>query len=473
MMKVSDPRIFGTVVTTYFRDLFEKHADTFRQIGVDPTNGFADVLEKIKTLPQQKQEEIQKDIDAVYASRPSLAMVDSAKGITNLHVPSDVIVDASMPNVIRDSGKMWNKDDKLEDTKCIIPDRCYATSYQAAVDFVKENGQFDPSTMGHVSNVGLMAQKAEEYGSHDKTFEMSENGSVRVVNEAGDLIFEHNVEKNDIWRMCQTKDIPIQDWVRLAVHRARSSGTPAIFWLDESRAHDKNIISLVNKYLKDHDTEGLDISIKTPSDAMTTSMARSKEGKDTISVTGNVLRDYNTDLFPILELGTSAKMLSIVPLLAGGGLYETGAGGSAPKHVQQFLEEGHLRWDSLGEYLATAVSLEELGAKSKSEGTIRLGKSLNEAVTQWLETSKTPSRKVNEIDNRGSTFYLALFWAESMAKFAELAKTLRENESKISQELIDCQGKPQDIGGYYLPDEEKAAQCMRPSQTFNNIIDTI
>eukprot|EP01134_Creolimax_fragrantissima_P002659 CFRG2659T1 len=476
MMKVSDPRMFGTVVSVFFKDVFSKHADLFTNLGVNPNNGFGDVLEKIKNAPDAVRSEVLRDIDACYASRPAVAMVNSDKGITNLHVPSDVIVDASMPVVIRDSGKMYNAAGDLQDTKCMIPDRCYARVFQTAVDFVKQNGQFDAATMGHTSNVGLMAQKAEEYGSHDKTFEIPYTGTVRVVNENDNsTVFEHKVEEGDIWRMCQTKDVPVKDWVKLAVNRARASNTPAIFWLDSSRAHDANIIKSVERYLSEHDIKGLDISIKTPQEACWISMERAKAGKDTISVTGNVLRDYNTDLFPILELASSSKMLSIVPLLAGGGLYETGAGGSAPKHVQQFVEEGHLRWDSLGEYLATAVSLEELGNKTGNLTTTLLGATLNEAVAEWLNNNKSPSRKVNQIDNRGSTFYLAMYWAAAMAKhdnsFSSLASSLKENEEQITQDLIACQGKPVDIGGYYLPSVELTAKAMRPSATFNAIID--
>ena len=403
-------------------------------------------------------------------------MVDSDRGITNLHVPSDVIIDASMPNVVRDSGKMWNKDDALEDVKCIIPDRCYATTYQTMIDDCKKNGAFDASTMGNVANVGLMAQKAEEYGSHDKTFEVAAAGTMRVVcNASGDELMSHAVEQGDVWRMCQTKDAPIKDWVRLVVSRAAATGSPAIFWLDEARAHDASLIAKVNEYLPAHDTTGLDISIQKPQDAISVSMARCREGLDTISVTGNVLRDYLTDLFPILELGTSAKMLSVVPLLAGGGLYETGAGGSAPKHVQQFEKEGHLRWDSLGEYLALAVSLEDLAGKTDCARTKLLGDTLMEAVGKLLDQNKSPSRKVNELDNRGSNFYVAMFWAEAMAKhddsFADLAEGLTSNEQKIVQELIDCQGDPVDVGGYYQLCDEKASVAMRPSATFNALID--
>jgi len=475
MMKVSDPIIFGHCVTVFFKDVFEKHATLFSDIGVNPNNGLGDLYEKIATLPSAKREEIEADIAAVYEKRPWLAMVNSSKGITNLHVPSDVIVDASMPVVIRDSGMMWNKDNALEDTKCLIPDRCYATMYQEIISFCKTNGQFDVATMGNVSNVGLMAQKAEEYGSHDKTFQIPATGKVRVTDNNGKVIFEHSVEEGDIWRMCQTKDEPIRDWVRLAVSRARATGSPAIFWLDENRAHDANLIAKVNTYLKDHDTSGLEISIMKPTKAMQLSCERAKAGKDTISVTGNVLRDYLTDLFPILELGTSAKMLSIVPLLAGGGLFETGAGGSAPKHVEQFLKEGHLRWDSLGEYLAVAVSLEHLGEKFNNEKAKQLSTTLNQAIGRLLDNRKSPSRKVNELDNRASNFYVGLYWAEYMAAidpaYEPLAKALKENRSAIVAELKSCQGKPADVGGYYKLDPVKADKEMRPSPTWNRVID--
>jgi isocitrate dehydrogenase len=474
MMKVSDPIMFGHVVKVYYKDVFAKHAALFEELGVNPNNGLGDVYDKIKG--HASQAEVEADIMSVYDTRPKLAMVDSRKGITNLHVPSDVIIDASMPNVVRDSGKMWNTDDALEDTKCLIPDRCYATFYQAVMDDCRANGQFDPATMGNVSNVGLMAQKAEEYGSHPYTFEAASAGKMRVVDEnSGDTLMEHNVGKGDIWRMCTVKDAPIRDWVRLAVSRARATGDPAIFWLNEARAHDRSIIAKVNTYLPEHDTSGLDITIAPPVDAAKRSCTRAREGNDTISVTGNVLRDYLTDLFPILELGTSAKMLSIVPLLAGGGLYETGAGGSAPKHVQQFVEEGHLRWDSLGEYLALAVSLETLGETSGDENARLLGETLTEATGRLLNENKSPSRKVNEIDNRGSHFYIAKNWAAAMAKhnsdFSTLAEELAKYEDEIMSDLIKCQGKPMDIGGYYELDDDKANATMRPSAKFNELID--
>mmetsp|Transcript_46968 Transcript_46968/g.130832 ORF Transcript_46968/g.130832 Transcript_46968/m.130832 type:complete len:762 (+) Transcript_46968:59-2344(+) len=476
MMKISDPIMFGHVVSIFFEPVFTKWSKEFQELGVNPNNGFGDVLSKIKALPEITQSEIMSDIEKCYEERPWLAMVDSDKGITNLHVPSDVIIDASMPVVVRDSGKMWNKDNALEDVKCVIPDRCYATMYQEIMSFCKLNGQFDVATMGNVSNVGLMAQKAEEYGSHDKTFEIPTDGTIRVVNEAdGQVIFSHDVEAGDIWRMCQTKDAPIKDWVKLAVTRARLTGNPAIFWLDEHRAHDRNLISKVKEYLKDHDTAGLDISIAKPANAMRTTCERANAGLDTISVTGNVLRDYLTDLFPILELGTSAKMLSIVPLLAGGALFETGAGGSAPKHVDQFLREGHLRWDSLGEYLATAVSLEHLGESTNNARATMLGNTLNQAIERLLENRKSPQRKVMQLDNRASNFYLALYWAEAMAQkdpsFQDLATALKENRAKIVEEHKGCQGKPCDVGGYYQFDEAKAYAALRPAPTFNAIID--
>jgi isocitrate dehydrogenase len=481
MMKVSDPIIFGHAVTVFFKDVFEKHSAVFEELGVNVNNGWGDVEAKIETLPDAQRAEIEADIRACYESRPELAMVNSDRGITNLHVPSDVIIDASMPAAIRESGKMWGPDGALHDTKFAIPDRCYAGIYQATIDFCREHGAFDVTTMGNVSNVGLMAQKAEEYGSHDKTFELSTQGTVRVVDASGKVLFEHAVEAGDIWRMCQTKDLPVQDWVKLAVTRAQVTGSPAIFWLDKNRAHDANLIEKVTVYLKDHNTEGLDIQILSPVDATRLSLERARAGKDTISVTGNVLRDYLTDLFPILELGTSAKMLSIVPLLAGGGLFETGAGGSAPKHVQQFVEEGHSRWDSLGEFLALAVSLEDLGYKTKNDTALLLAEALNEANTKYLSANKSPSRKVNELDNRGSHFYLALYWAQAVArqdknaglkeKFGKLAQQLEENEAKINEELLAAQGKPVDIGGYYRPDAEKTAAAMRPSATFNAILE--
>ena len=476
MMKVSDPIIFGRVVKVYYKAVFEKYASKFAELGVNANNGIGDVYDKIQSLPAAEREAIEADLQAVYETRPSLAMVDSDRGITNLHVPSDVIIDASMPVVVRDSGKMWNKEGKLEDTKALIPDRSYSTMYQAVLDYCRENGQFDVSTMGNVSNVGLMAQKAEEYGSHDKTFEIPANGTVRVVNNgSGDQVFEFAVEQGDIWRMCQTKDAPIKDWVRLAVSRARATGDSAVFWLNADRAHDRSLIQKVEEYLPEYDTKGLDISILPPVKAVTVAMERATAGKNTITCTGNVLRDYLTDLFPILELGTSAKMLSIVPLLAGGGLFETGAGGSAPKHVQQFVKENHLRWDSLGEYLALAVSLEELGAKTNNERAKLLGETLTAATGRLLDEKKSPSRKVNELDNRGSNFYIAKYWAEAMSKhdpeFAPLAEGLAKNESVIVQELIDCQGVSVEIGGYFQPDPALCEKAMRPSKTFNSLID--
>ncbi len=477
MMKVSDPVIFGHAVTVFFKEVFEKHADTIAELGVDVKNGFGDLVAKMETLPAEKRAEIEADIEAVYAARPDMAMVNSDKGITNLHVPSDIIVDASMPAAIRASGKMWNKAGELQDANFVIPDRSYAGIYRETVDFCRENGAFDPRTMGTVPNVGLMAQKAEEYGSHDKTFEVPAAGTVRVVDTEGNVLFEHTVEKGDIWRGCQAKDAPIRDWVKLAVARARATDTPAIFWLDENRAHDAQLIAKVNTYLKDHDTDGLDIRIMAPEAATRLTLARAKAGEDTISVTGNVLRDYLTDLFPILELGTSAKMLSIVPLMGGGGLFETGAGGSAPKHVQQFEKENHLRWDSLGEFLALGVSLEHLAGVFENVKAQLLADTLDEAISRFLEENRSPSRKVNEIDNRGSHFYLALYWAEALAaqdtdaelkaRFAALAERLESNESRIAEDLVGCQGVPMDIGGYYLPDEELANQAMRPSETFN------
>ena len=476
MMKVSDPVIFGHAVTVFYKNAFEKNAELFKELGVNPNNGIGDVYEKIESLPRDQRKKVERDLDDCYKDRPWLAMVNSDKGITNLHVPSDVIVDASMPVVIRDSGQMWNKDDELEDTKCIIPDRNYATMYQEVVSFVKAKGQFDVSTMGNVSNVGLMAQKAEEYGSHDKTFILPSDGIVKVIdNKTNEVKMEHSVQEGDIFRACQTKDVAIKDWVKLAVNRARATGNPAIFWLDKDRAHDREIIAKVDTYLKDHDTNGLDLSIKNPVDAVRTSMDRAIAGKDTISVTGNVLRDYLTDLFPILELGTSAKMLSVVPLLAGGGMFETGAGGSAPKHVQQFVEEGHLRWDSLGEYLAMAVSLEHMGETTGNERAKKLASSLNNAIGRLLQNRKSPGRKVNQLDNRASNFYVGLYWAEFMAmedsEYAELATTLKDNRMKIVEELKACQGEPEDIGGYYKLDPVKAEAVMRPSSTWNKIID--
>jgi len=483
MMKVSDPILFGHAVSVYYKDVFEKHAAVFDELGIDPNNGLGEVYAKIKRLPEAQQAEIEADITACYEHRPELAMVNSDYGITNLHVPSDVIIDASMPAAIRESGQMWGPDGAQRDTKFTIPDRCYAGIYQETIAFHKEHGTFDVTQMGNVANVGLMAQKAEEYGSHDKTFEMSANGRVRVVDGSGQVMLEHDVEEGDVWRMCQTKDLPIQDWVKLAVTRARLTGSPAIFWLDKNRAHDANLIEKVNTYLKDHDTDGLDIQILAPVDAMRLSLARAKDGKDTISVTGNVLRDYLTDLFPILELGTSAKMLSIVPLLAGGGLFETGAGGSAPKHVQQFVGEGHLRWDSLGEFLALSVSLEDLGYKTNNEKAQLLAEALNQATAKFLDNRKSPSRIVHELDNRGSHFYLALYWAQAVAEqskdeglqaqFAKLAQELEANEAKIIDELNGAQGPAMDIGGYYYPDSEKMTAAMRPSATLNAILDGV
>ena len=480
MMKVSDPILFGHAVRIYYKDVFDKYADTFATLGVNPNNGIGDVYAKIEALPQAQQEAIAQDIQAVYQSQPNLAMVDSDKGITNLHVPSNVIIDASMAAAIRASGKMWGQDGKLHDTKALIPDRCYATIYQACIDFCKANGAFNVEKMGSVANVGLMAKKAEEYGSHDKTFEIPIDGSVRVVDDAGKTLIEHKVEKGDIWRMCQTKDIAIRDWVKLAVTRASATGAPAIFWLDKNRAHDANLIAKVEQYLANYNTVGLDIRILSPVEAMQFTCDRIKSGKDVISVTGNVLRDYLTDLFPILELGTSAKMLSIVPLLAGGGLFETGAGGSAPKHVQQFMQEGHLRWDSLGEFLALAVTLEELGRKNNNSKALILSETLNQATSKLLDKDKSPSRKVKELDNRGSHFYLALYWAQALAKqdkdlalkatFTDLAQQLSENEKTILEELNAAQGQPVDVGGYYLLDARKARQAMRPSEVFNQAV---
>ncbi len=483
MMKVSDPIIFGHAVSVYYKDLFEKHADLFKELGVDPRNGFGDVIAKIATLADAQRKEIELDVDAVYASRAALAMVNSDKGITNMHVPSDVIIDASMPAAIRTSGKMWGKDGKLHDTKAMIPDRNYAGIYQATIDFCKEHGAFDPTTMGTVSNVGLMAQKAEEYGSHDKTFEIPAAGIVRIMDAAGTILLEHQVEQGDIWRMCQTKDIPIQDWVKLAVTRARLTGQPAIFWLDENRAHDVKLIDKVTAYLQDHDTKDLNIQIMAPFEATLYSLERVKAGEDTISVSGNVLRDYLTDLFPILELGTSAKMLSIVPLLAGGGLFETGAGGSAPKHVEQVLQENHLRWDSLGEFLALAVSLEDMAHKTDSNKINVLAEALNNANSQFLNNDKSPSRKVGELDTRGSHFYLAMYWARALAAqdndaelkatFTPIAEQLSSNEAKIVKELNGVQGTAVELGGYYLPDNVLMAQVMRPSVSFNVVIDSL
>jgi len=483
MMKVSDPIMFGHAVRVYYKDVFEKHGDTFKQLGVDTRNGLGDVYAKIATLPDTQREEIEADIQAVYQTRPELAMVNSDKGITNLHVPSDVIVDASMPAAIRSSGKMWGPDGKLHDTKAMIPDRNYAGVYQATIEFCKQHGAFDPTTMGNVSNVGLMAQKAEEYGSHDKTFEIPADGSVRVTDRAGNTLMEHKVEQGDIWRMCQTRDLPIRDWVKLAVNRARITGQPAVFWLDKNRAHDAKLIAKVETYLKDHDTSGLEIKIMSPVEATRYTLERVRAGENTISVTGNVLRDYLTDLFPILELGTSAKMLSIVPLLAGGGLYETGAGGSAPKHVQQLMEENHLRWDSLGEFLALAVSLEDFARKTSNDKALVIAAALDKANSAFLNNDKSPSRKVGELDTRGSHFYLALYWAQALAEqdddadlkaiFAPIAEQLAENEDKIVAELNSVQGKPADLGGYYRPDRDKTTKVMRPSATLNAVIDDL
>ena len=480
MMKVSDPILFGHAVIVFFEPVFTKHAATLAAIGVDVNNGFGDLLANLEKLPAAQKEEILQDIDACYAASPAVAMVNSDKGITNLHVPSDVIIDASMPAMIRTSGKMWNKAGKLQDTKAIIPDRCYAGIYQAVFDFCKKNGAFNPATMGSVPNVGLMAQKAEEYGSHDKTFEIPFAGTVVVTDAAGKQLFAHAVEKGDIWRMCQTKDAPIQDWVKLAVSRARLSDTPAVFWLDKARAHDAQLIQKVNKYLPQHDTKGLEIHILSPIEATLFSCERIVAGKDTISVTGNVLRDYLTDLFPILEVGTSAKMLSIVPLMNGGGLFETGAGGSAPKHVEQFTEEGHLRWDSLGEFLALAVSLEHLGQTFNNPTALLLGETLDQATGRWLEEDKSPARVVGKLDNRGGHFYLALYWAQALAsqtkdtalaaKFTALAKALVDQETKIVDEYNSSQGKVIDLGGYYRPDAAKCAKAMQPSANFKQLL---
>jgi len=483
MMKVSDPIIFGHVVSVFFKDVFEKHASTFKELGVSPNNGLGDLYIKIKNLPDDKRAEIEVDIKACYEKGPRLAMVNSDKGITNLHVPSDTIIDASMPAAIRNSGRMWNSDGKLQDTKFVIPDSSYAGVYKETIDFCKKHGAFDPTTMGTVPNVGLMAQKAQEYGSHDKTFQIPGDGKVCVVSASGQTLLEHSVEEGDIWRMCQVKDLPIQDWVKLAVNRAKATGSPAVFWLDKNRAHDAQLMKKVNLYLKDHDTKGLEIHIMNPVEATRFSIKRMKEGKDTISVTGNVLRDYLTDLFPILEVGTSAKMYSIVPLMNGGGLYETGAGGSAPKHVQQFREEGHLRWDSLGEFLALAVSLKHLSNTTNNTKAKVLAEALDQATAKFLINNKSPSRKVNEIDNRGSHFYLTLYWAEALAeqtkdvelqtRFTKLAKELANNEEKISKELLSAQGKPVDLGGYYKPNYELVTKTMRPSATFNAAIEAL
>ncbi len=480
MMKVSDPIIFGYAVKVFFKNVFAKHGETLEEIGVDVNNGFGNLVEKLQQLPEPKRSEIQADIDAAFKNGPAVAMVNSDKGITNLHVPSDVIIDASMPAMIRTSGKMWNAEGKLQDTKAVIPDSSYAGIYSATIDFCKKHGAFDPTTMGTVPNVGLMAQKAEEYGSHDKTFEIASKGKVSVIDASGNTLLEHHVEAGDIWRMCQTKDAPVQDWVKLAVTRAKASETPAVFWLDIKRAHDAELIKKVNTYLKDYDTTGLDLRILAPADATLFTCERLKEGKDTISVSGNVLRDYLTDLFPILEVGTSAKMLSIVPLMNGGGLFETGAGGSAPKHVEQFLSENHLRWDSLGEFLALAVSLEHLAISKNNPKAQILADTLDDATGKLLDNGKSPSRVAGELDNRGSHFYLALYWAEALAnqsknaelksEFSTIYKELSKNESVIVKELVDIQGKPVTIGGYYEPNEALVNAAMRPSNTLNKIL---
>lgn len=483
MMKVSDPIIFGLAVKVFFKSVFEKFGKELDAAGVNVNNGFGSLVGSLDNLAPDVKAAVEAEIEKCFAEGPDLAMVDSDKGITNLHVPSDVIVDASMPAMIRNSGQMWNKDGKSQDTKAVIPDSSYAGIYQATIDFCRENGAFDPTTMGTVPNVGLMAQQAEEYGSHDKTFEIPSAGKVQVIDNAGTVLIEHDVEEGDIWRMCQVKDLPIQDWVKLAVNRARATGTPAVFWLDENRPHDAQLIQKVNTYLPNHDTTGLDIRILSPVEATKLSLQRMKDGQDTISVTGNVLRDYNTDLFPILELGTSAKMLSIVPLMNGGGLFETGAGGSAPKHVQQFNKENHLRWDSLGEFLALAVSLEHEANTNNNTKAQIIADALDNATVSLLQNGKSPSRKVNELDNRGSHFYLALYWAEELAKqtadtelaakFAKIAAALSSNETQIVEELNAAQGVPMDIGGYYYPNLSKATEAMRPSATFNAIIDAI
>jgi len=483
MMKVSDPIMFGYAVKVFFKDLIAKHGEFFKEIGVNFNNGLGDLYTKLERVDATKKAEIQKDIEAVYATQPRVAMVNSDKGITNLHVPSDVIIDASMPSMIKGGGKMWNKEDKEEDTLAVIPDRCYATTYQAMIDDCKQNGALDPTTMGTVPNVGLMAKKAEEYGSHDKTFQAVGEGSIKVIDKDNNEIFSFDVQEGDIFRMCQAKDAPIQDWVKLAVTRARLSATPAIFWLDKNRAHDAQMIQKVETYLKDHNTDGLDISIMSPLDATKLSVKRMREGKDTISVTGNVLRDYNTDLFPILEVGTSAKMLSIVPLMKGGGLFETGAGGSAPKHVQQFNEEGYLRWDSLGEFMALSASFEHLANTQNNKKAAILAKTLDTATGTFLLNDKSPARKIGSIDNRGSHFYLAMYWADELVKqdsdsalkteFALVSKQMNENEKKILSELNSAQGSAVDIGGYYLPNDEAATRAMRPSSTLNGIIDNI
>ncbi|WP_372744856.1 NADP-dependent isocitrate dehydrogenase [Lutibacter sp.] len=483
MMKVSDPIIFGHAVTIFFKDVFEKYGTELKELNVNVNNGFGDLITKIQTLPKNKKEAIEATILECFKNGPAVAMVNSDKGITNLHVPSDVIIDASMPAMIRTSGQMWNAEGKLQDTKAVIPDSSYAGIYEATIDFCKQNGAFDPTTMGTVPNVGLMAQKAEEYGSHDKTFEIHDDGIVRVTDDSGKIVLQHNVENGDIWRMCQVKDAPIQDWVKLAVHRAKASHTPAIFWLDKNRAHDAEIIKKVNQYLPNYDTNGVDIEIMAPKEATLFTLKRIKEGLDTISVTGNVLRDFLTDLFPILELGTSAKMLSIVPLMNGGGLFETGAGGSAPKHVEQFTKEGHLRWDSLGEFLALAASLEHLGETFNNPKALILAETLDDATDKFLDKDKSPSRKVGELDNRGSHYYLAMYWAQALSeqsndvelknKFNIIAKKLKSNETAIINELNNAQGKPVDIGGYYKPNNTLTTNAMRPSKTLNTIIESI
>jgi isocitrate dehydrogenase len=483
MMKVSDPIIFGHAVRVFFDEVFDRHRPVLERLGVNPNNGFGDVVAKIAKLPEEQRAAIEADIRAVYDRGPGIAMVNSDRGITNLHVPSDIIIDASMPPMIRDAGGMWNAAGKLQDTKAVIPDSSYAPIYQAVIEDCKANGQLDPASMGSVPNVGLMAQKAEEYGSHDKTYEIQADGVVRVVDAAGNILSQHEVEPGDIWRACQTKDVAVRDWVKLAVNRARATGAPAVFWLDRTRAHDAELIEKVERYLADHDTSGLQIEILAPADAMRYSLERIRRGEDTISVTGNVLRDYLTDLFPILEIGTSARMLSIVPLLNGGGLFETGAGGSAPKHVQQFQQEGYLRWDSLGEYMALAASLQHLGEQFDNAGARVLGDTLDKATARYLEEGREPARKVGQIDNRGSTFYLTLYWAQALAeqeadpalaeRFRPVAEELTANEAKIVAELNAAQGSPQDVGGYYMPDPDRAAAAMRPSETLNHIIDRI
>jgi isocitrate dehydrogenase len=481
MMKVSDPILFGHAVSVFYKPVFEKHAAALKQAGVNPNMGLGDLYRKIESLPADKKAEIEADIQAVYKIRPALAMVDSDKGITNLHAPNDIIVDASMPVVVREAGKMWGPDGKQHETKAMIPDRCYATTYREIIEDCKKHGALDAATIGSVPNVGLMAQQAEEYGSHDKTFQAPGKGKIRIVDASGSTLLEQKVEEGDVFRACQAKDIPIRDWVKLAVKRSRAAGAPAVFWLDRNRAHDAQVIAKVEKYLKEHDTKGLEIHIMPPVEAMKFSLKRIREGKDTISVTGNALRDYLTDLFPILEIGTSARMLSIVPLLAGGGLFETGAGGSAPKHVQQFVKEGYLRWDSLGEFSAFGASLEHVAATSRNQKVQILAETLDQAIARFLDNNKSPARKVGQIDNRGSHFYLAMYWAQTLAaqtkdkemaaRFAKVAKQLEENETKINEELLGAQRKPQDIGGYYHPDPEKTSRAMRPSATLNAIVD--